>query len=304
MYIVRWLMGHPILATWVLGAIAILLTMDAGNKASHVVQENASHSVESSEKVKDRHDENVEAKAVHAVEKKSVDEAPSSKVAENKTDNTIQATTVEKKKEKEQAKASVNPTPAPVANTITSTVDGVALMVVSDSTPLEDGEVEVIEKLSPPQDESAPDTVAVISVQDDKPPTSDDVPPQAAQIQQVVATPQKVSESSADLGQASAVDMLRMAREAYWNNGLEESAEIYNELIKLEPNVVEYKGELGNVYWKLGNQKKAAELYADIALPMIQRGNVDRVASMVGFIGLFYPDRATAIQQKIMSLQK
>jgi hypothetical protein len=87
-----------------------------------------------------------------------------------------------------------------------------------------------------------------------------------------------------------------MAREAYWNNGLEESAEIYKVLIEREPEVIEHKGELGNVFWRQGYPKQAAELYAEIAAPMIEKGNAERVSNMVGFIGLFFPERATEIR--------
>lgn len=94
----------------------------------------------------------------------------------------------------------------------------------------------------------------------------------------------------------SAADLLVMAREAYWNNGLEESAEIYKALIEREPTVIEHKGELGNVFWRQGYPKQAAELYAEIAAPMIEKGNGERVSNMVGFIGLFFPERATEIR--------
>ena len=40
-----------------------------------------------------------------------------------------------------------------------------------------------------------------------------------------------------DLTVTSTDDMLVMAREAYWNNGLEEASEIYIKLIELEPDV-------------------------------------------------------------------
>ena len=96
-------------------------------------------------------------------------------------------------------------------------------------------------------------------------------------------------------------ELLLMAREAYWNNGLEESAEIYQKLIELNSEVVDYKGELGNVYWRQGFPKKAAELYAEISLPMIREGNADRVANMVGFIGLYFPEKATDIHNRLQA---
>ena len=102
----------------------------------------------------------------------------------------------------------------------------------------------------------------------------------------------------------STAEILLMAREAYWNNGFDEAAELYLQLIKQNPNEIEYKGELGNVYWRQGYSKKAAELYSEIALPMIENGHSDRVANMIGFISLFYPDRATTIHQRIISQKK
>ena len=105
-----------------------------------------------------------------------------------------------------------------------------------------------------------------------------------------------VAETS-DLSDKSSDDLLMMAREAYWDNGLDKAASLYSELIEREPSVFEHKGELGNVYWRQGYPKKAAELYADIAEPMIAGGNGERVSNMVGFIGLFFPERATNIRK-------
>jgi len=124
--------------------------------------------------------------------------------------------------------------------------------------------------------------------------------------QQEIEPPEVIADSSAiaetqatdtetQFSEMNAEELLLMAREAYWNNGLEESAQIYQQLIELYPDVVDYKGELGNVYWRQGFPKKAAELYAEISLPMIEDGNADRVANMVGFIGLFFPEKATEI---------
>ena len=42
------------------------------------------------------------------------------------------------------------------------------------------------------------------------------------------------------------------AREAFWNNSLDEAAELYASLIEREPTVIDYKGELGNVFWRQG----------------------------------------------------
>ena len=106
-----------------------------------------------------------------------------------------------------------------------------------------------------------------------------------------------------DLKQLDSGAMLQMAREAYWNNGLDEAAQIYLELIKIEPKVIDHKGELGNVYWRQGYPKKAAELFSEIAIPLIDAGSPDRVTNMLGFIELFYPDRASVIVDRLERLK-
>ena len=118
-------------------------------------------------------------------------------------------------------------------------------------------------------------------------------------IQAASSTDQNQAEMQFD--EMSAEELLLMAREAYWNNGLEESAEIYQLLIASNPEVIDYKGELGNVYWRQGYPKKAAALYAEISLPMIEEGNADKVANMVGFIGLFFPEKATEIHNVLQA---
>ncbi|MCK5813568.1 MAG: tetratricopeptide repeat protein [Cocleimonas sp.] len=99
-------------------------------------------------------------------------------------------------------------------------------------------------------------------------------------------------------------DLLLMAREAFWNNGLDEAASIYQELIQREPKVVEHKGELGNVYWRQGFPQKAASLYAEIAIPMIENGKASRVENMVGFIRQHHPEKATEIEKRLQGLSK
>lgn len=104
---------------------------------------------------------------------------------------------------------------------------------------------------------------------------------------------------NAQFDEMSAEELLLMAREAYWNNGLEESEQLYLKLIELNPGVIDYKGELGNVFWRQGTPKKAAELYAEISFPMIEAGDTDKVANMVGFIGFHFPEVATEIHNAL-----
>jgi formylglycine-generating enzyme required for sulfatase activity len=91
------------------------------------------------------------------------------------------------------------------------------------------------------------------------------------------------------------------AREAFWDNRLDAAVELYATLIEREPTVTDYKGELGNIFWRQGLPEKAAELYADISFPMIEKGNGERVSEMVGVIGLFYPDSAADIRKLLVT---
>lgn len=225
MYIVRWLMGHPIIAIWVLGAIAILLSMDAGNK---------------------NHQESGDTTASHTVESThDVENTAALQVDDNK-----------------------------------------AVVITKHLTEMQNDEVGAVMLTIAPDTQ----TTEVKQISDEN---------QLAQ----GASNQAVSNESIDLTQTSPSELLLMAREAYWNNGLDEAAELYLQLINLEPNVIEHKGELGNVYWRLGNSQKAAELYSEIALPMIKKGNSARVENMVGFIGVYYPEKAAEIHRQIISMQ-
>ncbi len=249
MYIVRWLMGHPIIATWVLAAVAILLAIGSGNKGD--VAENISSEKPSIEKV-----ETIVPSSISSVDKKSI-EAVASKDSIEKATSLV-----------DSSKTVVTKT---LTGDVVKTTGAAAKKVVVEATspPLESG-------LDNPVVKSKP--VAKKELDTDSKNTA-----------------------TADLGQATSEEMLLMAREAYWNNGLDEAAQIYEKLIKIEPKVLEHRGELGNVYWRQGYPKKAAELYSEIAIPMIEEGGAERVANMIGFIGLFYPDRAAEIHKRIQS---
>lgn len=236
MYIVRWLMSHPIIATWVLGAIAILLTAGSGNK-DEILEKN-----------------------------KSVDAQ-----IESTNSEVVNKPKSEKEKVESSVKASTEKAVAPIKKPI-SNVDS------QEAPPLKS-------VLDNPVAKKSLSTTAIPTVSNN-----------------AVDTKNSVNNgATADLGKVSTEEMLLMAREAYWNNGLDEAAQIYGKLIKLEPKILEHKGELGNVYWRQGFPKKAAELYSEIAIPMIDEGGSERVANMIGFIGLFYPDRAAEIHKKMQS---
>ncbi len=203
MFIVRWLMGHPIIAAWVLAALAIVLNLGSTKKEDHIAVAN---------------DKNIV-------------------VSRDSTVNNI-------------VRVKDEVTAEPKLDILNAKDKSNNNHVKGDSS---------LEKSS-------------------------------------LAMPFKTG----DLGDTSTSEMLLMAREAYWNNGLEEAAQIYLQLIEIEPKIVAHRGELGNVYWKLGDSKKAAELYSEIAMPLIKSGKTDIVNNMLNLIGQFYPERAKVIQSNLV----
>lgn len=209
MYVVRWLMGHPIVAIWALTIIALLISMSGGEK----------------------HKKSVTSES----EKKEIIVKQTENIADiknNKEENAAPAVTQEQ-----------------------------GIVVVST-------------------------TQAVVADKGDMP----------TEAEQEKLSIEGLEDKSID-------DLLLMARESYWNNGLDEAAAIYQQLIQREPTVVSHKGELGNVYWKQGFPEKSAHLYAEIAIPMIESGYTERVSQMVGFIGLFHPEKATEIKKQLQGLK-
>ena len=303
MYIVRWLMGHPIIAIWVLGAIAILLQEVGGNNKHEEVS--GSHVVKSSDVVIN----GTPAVITNAEVKHEFDKAIES-VGGKKLSDIQDATTL--------------PSDGSIVSLASSSVDesdgGMAQEVPNEDETDNDEESESSIAVSVEENAGVGDsgTVAVLmavtadasdehvaKISSTEAPAAEHEPvaTTTTQADLITSAQQVMPDEGSDIGQMSADEILLMAREAYWNNGLDEAAELYIQLIKLQPNIMEYKGELGNVYWRQGFSKKAAELYSEIAIPMLQRGDVNRVANMLGFIGLFYPDRAAEISQKIMLMQ-
>ena len=92
-------------------------------------------------------------------------------------------------------------------------------------------------------------------------------------------------------------ELLQLAREAFWQNKKDKSAAIYKILVQRDPDSLAYKGELANVYWHQNKQEDSAALYAEIAMPMIKQGKTKEVANMLGFIGVFFPDKAREIHR-------
>jgi hypothetical protein len=248
MYITRWLAGHPLIAIWVLGIVAILLSWPGigGGKVHKPQSASEIHPLETqSGKVSSRQGDGREARA--HMQDGAGQEVP------------------------DHNKPAIK--------------DSAGVAVKSESTALPTQAKRLAQAAAPFKSEANSPVKT----------TTDTVQLSATEMSDTKAT------AVQDLSTMATDDMLVMAREAYWNNGLDEASQIYIKLIELEPDVLEHKGELGNVYWRQGYPKKAAELYSEIAIPMIKAGDGERVANMIGFIGLFFPDKAAEINRQLQA---
>ncbi|PID46073.1 MAG: hypothetical protein CSB47_06045 [Proteobacteria bacterium] len=268
MEMMRWLVGNRIVqVAWGLGLLAVLLSWIFGGK-------NADHG----SAVADSH-----AKVEQVVEANATKEASS---------NTEAVAEVKQDVESTKAEAS-----AAVATGASVATAAAVAVVDSAEAATEEAAKEVVSDTSDVTDTASEASVEVVSTEAAES-TAGKTEVVAGTAVQAVAEVVESAEAAVvkGLAEKSNEDLLMMAREAFWNNGLDEAVEFYQVLIEREPSVIEHKGELGNVFWRQGFPRKAAELYAEIAEPMIEQGNGERVANMVGFIGLFFPERAAKIR--------
>ena len=109
------------------------------------------------------------------------------------------------------------------------------------------------------------------------------------------APPAAVSAVSAQPTQASEADLLRAAREAYWSNELDSAVGFYTSLLTQQPDSIEYKGELANVYWKQGKAHEAAQLFTEIAPKLAAQGRVTEAFNMKLYVDMVDPELAKQI---------
>ena len=284
MEMINWLLKNRVVqVAWGLGILAVLLAwMFGGSKAGH-----------------DTVDVSSQAKTEQVAEvSTSTKDADITAVAEVKqeAEAVVEAKTViaEVKQEAETVVAETKTAVAAGAVAVVATA-AATVQAVADTG---EAVVETAKEVVVPTEAAVEEVVTTEVVVTEAPVEVEVKAEEVAEADaSVTVESTEVAASTGSLTEKSSEDLLMMAREAYWNNGLDEAAELYTALIEREPTVIEHKGELGNVFWRQGFPKKAAELYADIAEPMIEKGNGERVSNMVGFIGLFFPERAGNIRK-------
>jgi hypothetical protein len=258
MFIVRWLLSHPLLLAWALAILAILLNFGSGSNNGG-----------------DEHQAKGEAQ-VHA-------EGQAEQQATNKAEIEQVATSSES--------AQVSSTGSQAETVVTGQAPAnQAEAAVADQASTQQADVEVATQVA---EQVVAQQQAVTNVGTAQTSAAqnavESVPTENVVDQNVVVAPVATPQAM------PANNLLLMARSAYWKGDFSTSVQYYNQLIKQESDNLAFKGELANVMWKSGQAKEAAAVYADIAMPLIQAGKSADVANMNEFIRKYFPEKAQAI---------
>lgn len=77
---------------------------------------------------------------------------------------------------------------------------------------------------------------------------------------------------------------LLAARRLFWNGKVQESEELYLDLINKDNNDPDIFGELGNVYYTQGKWKQAGEAYYEAALRLLAQNRDERTVGRVNYM--------------------
>ena len=107
-----------------------------------------------------------------------------------------------------------------------------------------------------------------------------------------------------DKDAASANDLLRAARQAFQQGKLAVATEKYNELVELENDEADFYGELGNVYYAMGNWEKAGVAYYEAATRLIEERQFAQVAYLQRVIQGLDVERAEKLAARLIVLNR
>lgn len=303
MFIVRWLMSHPILFAWALAALAIILNWGTKSGVDHAEPADvaAVHSQQTSD-AKDAHADtnagNTKA-AQQAAVKAHTPASPEQPVVPTAPENELQKPAVPEKPGMDAALGTETVKAEEAPQKVEQATDAAANNTVEVVSVEETTQVgDTIEQVSV----TVVDVGGAAEIAETKGAEASTSTSEVVETSSGSDADAKAPEPT-DTKAASPDELLKLAREAFWHNKKDEAASIYKQLIEMQPEVLEHKGELGNVYWHQNKQKESAALYAEIAIPLIKKGNSAQVENMLGFIGAFYPEKATEIHQYLLNNQ-
>lgn len=103
---------------------------------------------------------------------------------------------------------------------------------------------------------------------------------------------------------ASYKEILNIARREFSKSNFEVSVNKYKELIELEDHEADFHGELGNVYYAMGNWSKAGEAYYEAAQRLMVKGNVNQAIYLQRVLQSLDAERAGKLARQIANLSQ
>ncbi len=98
----------------------------------------------------------------------------------------------------------------------------------------------------------------------------------------------KDERNSEKTAKTDVTELVQEARKAWWEGRVPEAISAYQRLIQAYPEA-NYYGELGNIYYQLGNGKEAAQYYYRAAQKLISQGKVLQAGALLPTIQTLDP---------------
>jgi len=106
--------------------------------------------------------------------------------------------------------------------------------------------------------------------------------------------------ASLSIGEAST--SIDDARKAFWDRDLVEAERLYLILTTYDDANVDTWGELGNIYYQQAKWKDAANAYAEVALRLIDKKDMQQAAFFHHMVSQMDPEQSARINEHLRSL--
>lgn len=111
------------------------------------------------------------------------------------------------------------------------------------------------------------------------------------------------SASPAPAKAVSVEDSLAKAREAYAGGDANATIEAYRAIIAKHPEDMAARGELGNVFYAMGNIPEATKLYSEVATIAIEKKQLEIAENLLPVISEGNPMLANQLSDKLFEVQ-
>jgi len=92
------------------------------------------------------------------------------------------------------------------------------------------------------------------------------------------------------------------ARKAYWDRDLPKAERLYRIITKSDGSNIDAWGELGNIYYMQSRWKEAAGAYAEVALRLIDKKEMQQASFLHRLVSQMDPEQSARINQRLQNL--